>query len=189
MKQRRKKNNARCTGLHTHYQHDGHVHEQPLFWRFPWVSFFGWTNQEKVSLSPLISCLRYLFTFECLCHLFQGLCCRFLPYIHHPTWRYGRDDVPNAQNLNKVNQPLAELTNHQHLLPYPIILCSNKHLHHNQNNEKNHSDNHAYGTSHDYKVLTTPYWWTQWNFNWLPRSQQSQRKKKRRSRDPRNNAA
>ena len=61
------------------------------------------------------------------------LCCRFLPYIHHPTWRYGRDDVPHAQNLNKVNQPLAELTNHQHLLPYPLILCSNKHLHHNQN--------------------------------------------------------
>jgi hypothetical protein len=58
------------------------------------------------------------------------LCCRFLPYIH-PTWRYGRDDVPNAQNLKKVNQPLAELTNHQHLLPYPIILCSNKHLRHN----------------------------------------------------------
>jgi len=56
------------------------------------------------------------------------LCCRFLPYIHHPTWRYGRDDVPHAQNLNKVNQPLAELTNHQHLLPYPLILCSNKHL-------------------------------------------------------------
>lgn len=48
----------------------------PFLRGFPSVFFVfppGGRTKKKLPFSPLISCLPYLITFGCLCHLFQGI--------------------------------------------------------------------------------------------------------------------
>lgn len=58
-----------------------------FFFVFP----FSWVGGTKTKFcpSPINVVSAGLIHLQCLCNLFQGLCCRLLPYIH-PTWTYGR---------------------------------------------------------------------------------------------------
>lgn len=121
--------NARCT---THLRTRWTFTSTIPFWRFPFFQLLE-EPRKKIPLAPLNFLSAVLILHVFVISFRVSAVAFFHIYILHEDMDDGRR---TRTNQNKFKEPLAKLTNHQQLLPYPIMLCLNKRPHHKQNNEK-----------------------------------------------------